>query len=320
MNHMTTQSVPNDRQRQPLRTRLDGPPKLRAASARSAGRRARLTAMGALAAFVAAACNVSTPSTPTTTPDPDHFNVTLRTTGVTGGALTAFNSAVARWEEAVVADVPDIAVAIPAGACGSGSKSVTGTVDDIVIDARISSIDGVGGTLGYAGPCYIRSGSSLPINGVMVFDTADVAFLLADGQFDEVVLHEMGHVLGIGTLWEDKDLLTGNGTSDPRFVGAGAVAEWNTLGGSGDVPVEADGGEGTAYGHWDEETFQTELMTGYLSTTNALSRMTIASLADLGYGVDLDVADPYSLPGGGAALRAPAEDLNLDPFGPVGRI
>ena len=39
-----------------------------------------------------------------------------------------------------------------------------------------------------------------------------------------------------------------------------------TLDGQSDlIPVEADGGPGTAYGHWDEATFGNELMTGYIN-------------------------------------------------------
>ena len=42
---------------------------------------------------------------------------------------------------------------------------------------------------------------------------------------------------------------------------------------------------------------------------NPVSRMTIASLADLGYQVTLDTADSYSLPGGATSLRAASVDL-----------
>jgi hypothetical protein len=55
--------------------------------------------------------------------------------------------------------------------------------------------------------------------------------------------------------------------------------------------------------HWREETFFNELMTGFLgSPPSPLSRLTVASLADLGYGVDFGAADPYSLPGGWSYL------------------
>jgi hypothetical protein len=33
------------------------------------------------------------------------------------------------------------------------------------------------------------------------FDSADLAFMVQSGTINGVILHEMGHVLGIGTLW-----------------------------------------------------------------------------------------------------------------------
>jgi hypothetical protein len=48
-------------------------------------------------------------------------------------------------------------------------------------------------------------------------------------------------------------------------------------------------------------------MTGYVSySSNPLSRMSIASLADMGYRVDLTQADSYQL-GSWALRRAPAQ-------------
>ena len=61
-------------------------------------------------------------------------------------------------------------------------------------------IDGAGGVLGSAGPCLIRDTGPTAV-GRMRFDTADLASLEGGGQLDEVVLHEMGHVIGIGSLW-----------------------------------------------------------------------------------------------------------------------
>ena len=59
-------------------------------------------------------------------------------------------------------------------------------------------------------------------------------------------------------------------------------------------------------------------MTGYLNSgSNPVSRLTIASLADLGYQVTLGVAQPYSLPGGLAGLRATSTDLGGTMLRPV---
>jgi hypothetical protein len=210
----------------------------------------------------------------------------------------AFDAAEARWESVVVRGVPDRTLNLPADHC-PGSEAVT-TVDDLIVDAVIEPIDGVGGVLGRAGPCSIWGGDDLTRLGVMTFDSADVANMLTSGVFDEVVLHEMGHVLGVGTLWDwQRSLLVAGGSPDPRYVGSRAVAEWDVLGGAGNVPVEAGGGAGTADSHWREATFDNELMTGYIDVgANLMSAMTIASLADLGYQVDLGAADAYDLPFG----------------------
>lgn len=61
--------------------------------------------------------------------------------------------------------------------------------------------------------------------------------------------------------------------------------------------MEADGGSGTALSHWEESVFANELMTGWYNSgqTNPISRITVASLADLGYEVNMDAAESYTV-------------------------
>ncbi len=241
-------------------------------------------------------------------------------------AQAAFDAAEARWESVLVAGVPSASVSIGENACGATNGALSGVVDDVVIDISTTAIDGDGGVLARAGPCLIASGDRLARFGVMEFDLADIGDLVASGTLDDVIVHEMGHVLGVGTLWDSipaGSLVTGAGTGDPRFVGARAGAEWSTLGRTGTVPVEALGGPGTADSHWRESVFDNELMTGFIDAgSNPLSRLTIASLADLGYLVDVGAADAYSLPGGSllSALRAPSVDFHSDLLGPIGTV
>ena len=54
----------------------------------------------------------------------------------------------------------------------------------------------------------------------MGFDSADLNMMQRDGTLKSVILHEMGHVLGIGTLWRHKRLLKGAGTPNPVYVGS----------------------------------------------------------------------------------------------------
>ncbi len=87
----------------------------------------------------------------------------------------------------------------------------------------------------------------------MSFDIADLAQMEADGTLHDVIAHEMGHVLGVGTVWDLKGLLVGAGTANPTFVGPEAMAEFGALLGDGEaqpVPVENTGGPGTSDGHW----------------------------------------------------------------------
>ena len=61
-------------------------------------------------------------------------------------------------------------------------------------------------------PSAAGAAALLPAKGVMFFDTADLAEMEREGTLNDVITHEMGHVLGIGTIWRDKGLLAGSGT------------------------------------------------------------------------------------------------------------
>ncbi|MEJ2290553.1 MAG: leishmanolysin-related zinc metalloendopeptidase [Deinococcales bacterium] len=244
-----------------------------------------------------------------TTSTSDPFNITLDIeSSLTTAELAAFQDAAARWSQIITQGLPDLNVTIPQGACGGlPTSTFSGVIDDLRIAVQAVTIDGPGGILGQGGPCRVRSSDGLPAFGIMQFDSADLAMLQQQGLLQATILHEMGHVLGFGTVWGS--LLSGAGTTNPRFIGAHAEQAWQALGGSGGVPVEncldASGnpmtncGPGTEDAHWREAIFGNELMTGYLNAgTNPLSRLTIASFADLGYTVDENAADAYSLPAG----------------------
>ena len=218
----------------------------------------------------------------------------------------AFQDAATRWSSLITGDVEDVPAQTAAGACGAGSPSTNMTIDDLLIFARIEPIDGVNGVLGSAGPCFIRSSDSLPIIGTMRFDDADVAALEASGQLRDVILHEMGHVIGIGSLWSFKHLLVSPSTVggpqlDTHFIGVSAIAGFDAVGGitytAGlKVPVENQFGAGTINSHWREAVLGNELMTGFLNRgSNPLSVVTVRSLEDLGYTVNAAGADPFQL-------------------------
>jgi hypothetical protein len=234
----------------------------------------------------------------------------------TASQQALFATAAARWEQLIIGDVTDGMLNIGAGSCaGASYPALNEPLDDVIIYAAAIPIDGVGGILGQAGPCLVRSGSLLPALGGMQFDTADLATLEAQGRLLDVILHEMGHVLGLGTLWSSLGLLqnpscggTGptcnpdNAGADTHFPGANATISFDNVGGTAwtlgsKVPVEnTAGGRGTRDSHWRESTFGNELMTGFIAGgANPLSEVTTASMQDIGYVINLGASDSYTL-------------------------
>lgn len=224
------------------------------------------------------------------------FNIELNYTGDVE-YLDEFQNAIAVWESIITGDLSD--------------RVLDGEViDDLRIDATVEFIDGAGNILGSAGPRNLRGENLLPFTGVMRFDEDDIANIDANGTLQDVIIHEIGHVLGIGTLWGSNWI--GLVDADFRYTGANGLAEYQALTAADNdyAPVEEDFGPGTQGGHWDETLFNAELMTGFTEgggTALPLSRVTIGALEDLGYAVDYTPADPFSLPGG-----APADDFTAD--------
>jgi hypothetical protein len=212
----------------------------------------------------------------------------------------AFAAAEQLWEERVVgylspafADAPEF--------------------DMLDISVSIEPIDGEFNIVGSAGPDTVFTDGTyfMPASGSMTFDSADSDRLLADGLFDDVVAHEMAHVMGFGTLWEANGVyVAGSGA----YTGAEGLAtyidEYMLAPGTSFVPVELDGGPGTADGHWDEVDFadaagklsQNEIMTGTINPPLFVSRTTVASFADIGYSVVPLPASALLLLSGIAAL------------------
>lgn len=212
--------------------------------------------------------------------------------GLNARQKAAFRDAADRWTRVIVGDLPSV-------------RADNEVIDDLLILAQGTPIDGPGKILGQAGPSHLRPASAgaaafLPAKGSMSFDTADLAKMESNGTLNDVITHEMGHVLGVGTIWDSKKLLKGAGRDNPTFAGKGAMDEYRLLRPGGRrkrVPVENGGGPGTRDSHWRETVFRNELMSGFIqAASNPLSRMTVASLGDMGYQVDVDAGEPYVLP------------------------
>ncbi len=217
------------------------------------------------------------------------------TTSVTMSQQAAFENAANTWASLISGYQDGFVV----NRSGGSSYKIGQTIDTLFISAAIQGIDGAGGILGSAGPNQIivdSSGFTLASDGAMTFDIADVAALEANGSFGNVILHEMAHVMGFGTLWTNNGVYVNN---SGEFTGSSATAAWQAdFGQTGTPDVELQGGGGTANGHWNENLggggltgitdamgrdMRDELMTGWLNANSFISDMTIASFVDIGY-------------------------------------
>lgn len=230
---------------------------------------------------------------------PVPFSITVNFSG-DAAFQAAFDDAAAYWESLIPFYI-------------DGNAGID-TFPGLTIDASVSPIDGPGGTLGSAGPefgGFDDSGFLLATAGSMNFDSAD--FSSPGGSFPDVILHEMAHVIGIGTLWADNGLYDPNAASvsDPNnsqtvgeYTGTFGLLGWQAeFDADADfVPVEKGGGPGTEDGHWNEGDLglptgyvssitgldsSLELMTGWLNPASFVGEVTKGSLRDLGYEVEV---------------------------------
>jgi hypothetical protein len=236
------------------------------------------------------------------------YQIDIRVTGAPSESIqAAFDNAARRWEQVVTGNLPGGRLVLEADACGIPHAAVDEIIDDLLIFVDIVEIDGPGNTLGAAGPCIIRD-SNLPAFGLMRLDVADLALMEDRGILRDVILHEIGHILGLGPLWHPLyfNFVQGRGGPDPRYMAARGVSAFQLGGGHIFDYVHVEGsaaGPGSADSHWREAILGNELMTSSISTTpNPLSAITIAALLDMGYQVNFGAADPYVRPG--SALQA----------------
>ena len=211
----------------------------------------------------------------------------------------AAREAANRWQEVITGDLPSVIV-----------KGVY--VDDFTLVVKEEAVDGESGILAYASPTrsygtdqYViqkRATSNTSYGGTAVVDIDD----RDNAQIKDILVHEIGHALGIGPFWsleyinpsfKPLGLVKNLMTDEPLYVGKYALAEYQKLApGAVGIPLESGGGKGTRAAHWSEAVFGNELMTGYISDTMPLSRISVGALKDIGYSVSFAKADPYALP------------------------
>lgn len=145
------------------------------------------------------------------------------------------------------------------------------------VDTYSEAAEGGGVSLGFAGPSGVVLSNVVPGSGLggtwpnrfILSSGGDASFNVHPdaGALSELVIrHEIGHALGIGTLWEDNEVYndgissnsnrTLSGGTPGQYTGAAALAAYQTEfdGSATYIPIELDGGAGTRHGHWNEVT------------------------------------------------------------------
>ncbi len=229
------------------------------------------------------------------------FDITLDfAAGVSQAIRDAMAAAAFRWETVITGDLTSV-------------RDSNGTViDDIVIRVQPGLLgsagsDGSGGTLANAGPTAFRAANDrnpfLPYKAEVGVDMADAT----SSQLVTILTHEIGHALGFTNVSNLLNLISG-----VRYVGANALQEYrNTFDATAtSVPLEGGGGAGTAFAHWSEATFGSELLTGFLNAgINPLTRLTVGAFQDMGYSVNYSAADDYLPKAGTAGYAAPVSGV-----------
>lgn len=236
--------------------------------------------------------------------DPTRFNICfdLKSNTTNTSWFSTYERARDLWESVITGDLGS-----PVSSVGLDTSDIhvatmyPPLIDDVYIAAVSRYIDGENKILGSAGYRVLRTATlnnttyKQTLTGFMRFDQDDIARLMTKDpeKFESIVLHEMGHVLGIGTLWVANNLHTPN--SD-RYRGTKGNAEWNAMGCNAStdfLPIEQNATGGNA--HWDELCLGTEVMTPIMNAGAKFSRLTIATLEDMGYTVSYTKATAFTI-------------------------
>lgn len=144
----------------------------------------------------------------------------------------------------------------------------------------------------------VRAGGTIIINSNISLTDPD--------RWTNIIVHELLHVLGVGTSekWEDSVITIGNEKFLDRSLFPNSARQYDNLirrglvSGNLNNPIPLsdshdsypDGGA-----HLDEIIFDTEVMTPIADKVNVISSLSIALLEDLGFEVDYSQNEDYLL-------------------------
>lgn len=236
--------------------------------------------------------------------------------------LNAILVATERWHQVVKSGGARASLTLPGGACEKGQDETAVGKGVLLLFVHVVPIDGPGRVLARSAPCALDGAAGLPVAARIEVDADDAPLASKTGTLVTILQHELGHALGFGSLWTMRGLLAGSASTHLTFTGSSArgafLASGGALYGGTPVPVEVHGETGTIGNHWPATVFGAELMTAGLGSSDRppLSIVTVASLEDLGYGVDYSAADSFSIgaPVSRSHVANPLWDLSYDGF------
>ena len=215
------------------------------------------------------------------------LNYGIGTETLNGAARSAIAGAAQFWENAIV------------------SRSAITKLKNLTIDIVGLAIREPN-TLAYAGPLVTTDGVSLFISSAeATLNLSKYAIFNSDPAYlRRIMVHEFAHALGFGTLWVPIDVpsrgkigqaWTDSTTATYRANSYAGYAYGNLIGIEGAVAVPLDRSD---LSHWDETRFDAEFMTPYAegsAVAMPVSALTLSAMRDLGWRVNLAVAEPYAL-------------------------
>ena len=210
--------------------------------------------------------------------------------------LLSMERVASRWRRIIRTAPAGENVALQIGECRNRvpvNQFITGVRVLIRLDSLFSFVAAQGG------PCLMRS-NGLPLVGTIQLNIFYYT-TISDQKLDDLIMHEVGHVLGIGSVWSRGPLsgyvVGDTNSADPIFVGPRTLTAFARLGGSEAftgrrVPLEV-----RFLGHWRASAFAGELMAPSLSVApQPTSAVTVAALRDIGWNVEPEAYEEFQLP------------------------
>jgi hypothetical protein len=182
-----------------------------------------------------AACNFDNGDCAAPRPPPaaNTYNINLKSDVTNQAVLNAVSSSLARWESVIRQGLPPL-TASPATIrtnCNQGGISgiqfSSSDFGDMMIFLTLTTLRDIN-TLGQAAACHFQG--DMPRVGFIQLNSAVVDRMVAEGNLQSVLMHEIGHIFGINrSVWGRKGLARNIDSADPRYTGAGGKASWGVL-------------------------------------------------------------------------------------------